>query len=238
MFRLAAVCGRSQAQQCSRGHYNEAMSQLPLAEYGTQALQRRRRELARAGLDPGEINRNRIIPRLNALDWTAILGDAPEPGKLLRCLLSPDQSSLLSRERLREWSRAGIAYDPVLRGQDVKGLFPGHEPVGGAFLEGKLERFFEWSASPAFQDLEPVLQLSLTQLRLLELLPFEQHSAILGFWFGVIPLLREGFLLPSYDEGGLDEFPEALRRGFEFETIPLVALNLDAVLRSYEEALG
>ena len=214
------------------------MSELPQAENHISALDKRRERLLEAGLDSRQLNSEILLPRLVATDWTNLAdsGDGFEPGRFLLKILDMGGSALLSRQRLLELAQDGLGSEATLRQARARPFVGGHQPVDPRLLEIRLTRFFEWTATSAFGQLQPLLQLSLTQVRLFELLPWRKLSGVLCFWFGILPLLEAGYLLPAYTEGHLARLRAALAQGFAFDTTPLVGLNLDAALRSYELA--
>jgi len=214
------------------------MSELPQAENHISALDKRRERLLESGLNSRQVNAELLLPRLVAIDWTDLAnsGDGFEPGRFLSEILDMGESALLSRQRLQQLAQGGLGSEPRLRIAPALPFVRGHRPVDPRLLEIRLKRFFEWTATSAFGQLQPLLQLTLTQVRLFELLPWRELSAVLCFWFGVLPLLEAGYLLPAYTEGHLTRLRSALTHGFAFDTAPLVGLNLDAALRSYELA--
>ncbi len=214
------------------------MSELPQAENHISALDKRKSGLLRAGLDQRKVNSEFLLPKLVATDWTGLAESSVsfQPSRFLATILDMGESPVLSRQRLNELAEQGLGFKPILRQEPAAPLGEGHLPVAPQLLGARLERFFEWAASPAFTGLQPLLQLSVAQVRLFELLPWEELSEVLCFWFGVLPLLQAGYLLPAYTKDHLVRLRPALVQGFAFNTSRLVGLNLDAALRSYELA--
>ena len=122
----------------------------------------------------------------------------------------------------------------ICRQHPIAPLSPLHEPLPPALIASALSRFFEWSQSPAFAELHAVEQMTLSQMRLYEIYPFECYSEITVSFFSYYFLLADGYLLPSYQMVEGAEFCSALNAAFDFSTQNLINLNLRACQRAYD----
>ena len=117
-------------------------------------------------------------------------------------------------------------------------LCPYHQPMPPDRVENALERFLEWVASPSFTELHPVVQMTLAQIRLLEILPFARFSGTSACLSAAGLLVGAGYLLPQRNPEELKEFYTGLSSAFQLSTEPLLRLNLRCCLRSYRNLLG
>ncbi len=113
-----------------------------------------------------------------------------------------------------------------------------HEPVEPALVPRAVDRFFEWVQSPSFADLHAIEQMSLSQMRLFEIHPFEKYSQLTVSLFSHYFLLKVDYLVPLYEVGELAKFYRALGQAFLFSSEALVHFNLQACQRAYEHVLG
>jgi hypothetical protein len=114
-------------------------------------------------------------------------------------------------------------------------LSPALEPIEPELVARALGRFFEWAGSPSFQEMHPVEQMTVSQVRLFELQPFQEHSEMTSFVFSSLFLLKKGYLLPLFRSREVSEFRQAMLSALEkFETAPLISLNLKACERAYD----
>ncbi|MFB3901962.1 MAG: hypothetical protein ACE15E_00775 [Acidobacteriota bacterium] len=115
--------------------------------------------------------------------------------------------------------------------------------TGGAVIEGQvrldatavpraLGRFFEWTASEAFSEMHALEQMTLCQVRLYEIWPFEMYSGLTADFFSLRVLYLRTSLLPLFTVEETDDFHKALSKAFGFVTKPLV----DFYLRACERA--
>jgi hypothetical protein len=102
---------------------------------------------------------------------------------------------------------------------------------------GSLRRFFDWVQADGFREMHPVEKMTLCQIRLCEILPFQWCSVPLAMVFSWCFLLEKKYLVPSYPMAQRMDFDEALGQAFSFSTSELLAFNLDACQRSYPEDL-
>jgi len=79
--------------------------------------------------------------------------------------------------------------------------------------------------------------MTLSQIRLCEIQPFEQHSPVTISLFCLLFLLRGGYLIPLYRVQELADYHRALEQAFLLSTEDLVRFNTRACQRSYEYAL-
>ena len=127
---------------------------------------------------------------------------------------------------------------PQLRRVAVRPLVQEHCPTEPASIETALNRFFEWSQSQSFAEMHVVEQLTVAQIRLHEIYPFQIGSevtvSLFSYWF----LLSSGFLLPAFQFKDVSGFDQALNSGLNLQTEDLVGLNIRAMERSYDLALA
>lgn len=231
--------------------YNNAVQ--PTLRTGVQfaALNRKKLELAKRSDESGgrEIARRCLAPRL--LDF--------ELSKLRQRILTPavmeppserleqafdylidfhksagelDLSDLLELHTILEPAgRAGLRRDPA------EPLTPLHQPLDAATVSGALTRFLEWVQSQAFSEMHPVEQVTLAQIRLYEIYPFEVFCELTVSLFSYTFLVAAGFLPPLYEAAELPDFYLALDAAFAFSTQGLVNLNAKACERAYDCAL-
>ena len=153
---------------------------------------------------------------------------------LLQSKPGPAQiENLLQLQRLTGASEAS-----ALRSVSVTPICPNHTPVIPQMIGSALDRFFDWVPSPSFSELHPVEQMTLSQIRLLEIYPFEWPCEVAISLFSCLFLPARGYLLPLYELHELRPFYVALEAAFAFSTSELVGLNLEAVERAYEVALS
>ena len=122
----------------------------------------------------------------------------------------------------------------LLRQHPISPLSPSHEPLPPVLISSALSRFFEWSQSPGFAELHAVEQMTLSQMRLYEIYPFESFSEITISLFSYYFLLADGYLLPLYEMVEVAECSSALDSAFAFSTQSLINLNLRACQRAYQ----
>jgi hypothetical protein len=106
------------------------------------------------------------------------------------------------------------------------------EIIAPNMIPGALERLLEWIHSEAFAQMHPVEQMTLCQMRLSEIVPFEVCSAVSGDLFSFLTLEIGTGLLPSYASADVDGFQEALSEALSFATKSLVELNTKACERT------
>ena len=114
------------------------------------------------------------------------------------------------------------------RQNQVPALTPNHLPTEPPLILPAVDRFFEWVSSPSFGEMHPIEQMTISQMRLTEIFPFEQHSQITSSLFSYRFLVDNGLLLPFYETHQLSVFSEALDKAFLFSTQALVQLNTQA----------
>jgi len=126
----------------------------------------------------------------------------------------------------------------TLRSVPAPRILAGHEPLEAAAVPRALARFFEWTASDAFGEMHPVEQMSLCQVRLCEIWPFEAGSGVTADLFALLVLYRKTGLLPLFAPADIEVFREALSDAFRFVTKALVDLNRAGCERACDELLG
>ena len=127
--------------------------------------------------------------------------------------------------------------EEVYRQEHVKPLNPAHEPLDPAVVSTAVERFFEWVRSPSFGEIHAIEQMTLSQIRLSEIQPFQEYSHLTVSLFCLFFILTKGYLMPLYRVEELPDFHQALGQAFRFSTEDLVHFNARACQRSYEYAL-
>ncbi|MFQ5739054.1 MAG: hypothetical protein ACE5JX_08555 [Acidobacteriota bacterium] len=189
-----------------------------------------------------QVNRDDLIPALVRFELakagrqTTHLPTAQQVGATLGALMGLGQPV----ERLEP--RHLIQVHRVLAGKREAALFrqggalsicANHDPLSPARVQPALKRFFEWVRGANFGSLHPVQQMTLAQLRLYEISPFQRHSEITASLFPTYFLLAGGHLLPLPEPDELEDFYAALSSAFALDTSELVSLNLKACQRSY-----
>ncbi|MEE8348330.1 MAG: hypothetical protein V3R94_02090 [Acidobacteriota bacterium] len=145
--------------------------------------------------------------------------------------------SRLSRDDLMNLHHIVTDSEPVCRQERVQPGSPAHQPLDPAIVSTAVDRFFEWVRSPSFEEIHVIEQMTLSQVRLYEIQPFQRLSNLTGSLFCLVFLLCGGYLIPLYLVEELDEFKQVLERALLFSTEDLVRFNLRACERSYEYAL-
>ncbi len=138
---------------------------------------------------------------------------------------------LLNLHRIVSDSEEEYRQDPV------PPLNPAHQPLDPALIPNAISRFFEWVGSPSFGEIHAIEQMTLTQIRLSEIQPFQEHSHVTISLFCLLFLLSGGYLVPLYRVQELADFHRALEQAFLLSTEDLVRFNTRACQRSYEYAL-
>ena len=127
--------------------------------------------------------------------------------------------------------------EEVLRNAPGPPLNPAHQPLDLAFVPTAIHRFFEWVRSPSFGEIHAIEQMTLSQIRLCEIQPFEQHSPVTIPLFCLSFLLSGGYLMPLYRVQELADYHRALEQAFLLSTEDLVRFNTRACERAYQYAL-
>lgn len=140
-------------------------------------------------------------------------------------------------ENLKKVNQNLTGEEPELRGTQEAPLFERFEVTPPAMIERALGRFFEWANSDGYQDLHPIEQMAIGQIRLLEIRPFLRLSRLTGDIFSYSFLVKAGYLLPSYSEFDRESFDHLIEEGLDFSTSGLVKYHLEACKRSYQRAL-
>lgn len=214
------------------------------------SLNRQKQALDERDQDFAALTRERLLPpllefemaktrRLSRYAQTREI-DPPDLTRLTQeFLLLQSKPPAAQIEDLFQLQRlTGSSEAPVLRSSSVAPICPNHAPVIPQMIGSALDRFFDWVDSPSFSELHPVEQMSLSQIRLLEIYPFEEPCEVGVSLFSCLLLRARGYLLPLYELHELRPFYAALEAAFAFSTSELVGLNLGAVERAYEVALS
>jgi hypothetical protein len=117
-------------------------------------------------------------------------------------------------------------------------LSEGHVCLDPAAVSRALARFFEWTASQAFAEMHALEQMTLCQVRLYEIWPFERYSGPATDFFCLRALYLKTCILPLLEVGDMSNFQEALSEAFGFVTKPLVDFYLRACERTCDQVLG
>ena len=123
------------------------------------------------------------------------------------------------------------------RAKPVQPLCPNHQPTDPVAIPGAIRRLFEWLQSPSFSELHPVEQMTLTQLRLYEIEPFQDYSEITSSLFAYSVPLATGHLVPVYVENNFYDFYMGLDKALNFVTEDLIGFNAQACERAYDFVL-
>jgi hypothetical protein len=113
----------------------------------------------------------------------------------------------------------------------------GHVCLDPTAVPRALARFFEWTASQAFAEMHALEQMTLCQVRLYEIWPFEVYSGLTGDFFSLRVLHLKTSLLPLFSIQEASDFQEALSEAFGFVTKPLVDFYLRACERACDHVL-
>jgi len=114
----------------------------------------------------------------------------------------------------------------------------GHVYLDPTAIPRALVRFFEWTASEAFAEMHALEQVTLCQVRLYEIWPFEAYSGLAADFFTLRVLYLRTSLLPLFSVEEVSDFQEALSEAFGFVTKPLVDFYLRACERACDQILG
>ncbi len=126
--------------------------------------------------------------------------------------------------------------DPIRR-HLVSPVCSTHSPLAPPFILSALERFFEWVHCDAFAEMHPIQQMTLSQMRLYEIYPFQHFSDHTVCLFSYHFLLTNDYLTPFYRLREVAKFRESLAKALVFSTEELVILNARACERSYDVIL-
>ena len=149
-----------------------------------------------------------------------------------------DHLSSLEPDDLLNLHRVVSDSEEVYRQEPVKPLNPAHESLDPGVISTAVERFFEWVRSPSFGEIHAIEQMTLAQIRLSEIQPFQDYSHLTVSLFSLCLILTKGYLMPLYRIEELPDFHQALEQAFRFSTEDLVHFNARACRRSYEYALA
>ena len=233
-----------------KGSTKLAMSPSLRSSIQFSSLNRKKQMLDEREQDSAALTRERLLPRLLEFEMAKTRrlsryaqtreSDPPSLTNLSREFLllrlepiTAQIENLLQLQRLTTSSEAS-----ALRSASVAPICPNHTPIIPQMIGPALDRFFDWVRSPSFSELHPVEQMTLSQMRLCEIYPFEESCEVAVSLFSCLFLSTRGYLLPLYEFHELRPFYAALEAAFAFSTSELVGLNLGAVERAYEVALG
>jgi hypothetical protein len=223
--------------------YNERMTSPLRSFLQFTSLERKRKELARTG--------TRWQAAMKSDAATAYLeyqkareetesGDRYEPrlvGASLMAALSPAQVAPYRLEDITEFQGVLSKGSAHYRGSGASPIVPGHEPLDARLIPTALERFVDWLNSPAYGEMHPIEQTTLSQARLYEIWPYETGSALVADLFAVRVLHRTTGIVPWLRPEDLREFYAALSEAFGFATKRLVEFHLRACERACDEVI-
>ena len=214
------------------------------------SLNRKKQMLEEREQDPLALTRERLLPHLLEFEMA-------KARRLSRCvqireidppsfanvsqeflLLQLDPTTAQIEDLLQLQRLTGSSEASALRSVSVAPICRNHTPVIPQMIGLALDRFFDWVRSPSFSELHPVEQMTLSQMRLCEIYPFEESCEVAVSLFSCLFLSARGYLLPLFELHELRPFYAALEAAFAFSTSELVGLNLGAVERAYELALS
>jgi len=169
----------------------------------------------------------------------------PDPANLRDCLTlvtsGTKSTKELTKENLLEihsvLEKNGSGRKGAFRTGPAPSICEGHQPLEAQAVSLAFDRLFEWIASDAFAEMHPIEQMTLCQLRLYEIWPFESQSGLAGDFFALLVLYQGKGLLPLFSPEDSPAFSEALSDAFNFVTKPLVDFNLKGCERACDEAL-
>ncbi len=191
----------------------KALAGRPLIEY----------ELAKAGRwDTTAPDASRLAACLDV-----VTGPAPRVNELKQADLLQFQTLILD----------SVSEATEFRQGSGPRISEGHVCLDPAAIPRALARFFEWMASQAFAEMHGLEQMTLCQVRLYEISPFEAYSGLTADFFSLRVLYLKMSLLPLFSVEETSEFQEALSEAFGFVTKPLVDFYLRACERTCDQAL-
>lgn len=120
------------------------------------------------------------------------------------------------------------------RQEDGPLLFNRQPTLAPEMVERAIHRFIGWVGSEGFGEIHPIEQAAVSQLRLFEICPFTELSHTVSIIFSYYFLVTAGYLFPTFEEGEVEHYQEAMLDGLQFSTSRIVNLHLKACLRSYE----
>lgn len=185
----------------------------------------------------------RLVPEFSGFlqGWS---GDDPKSGDRIAevCLFalerSGDSRPLELGDLLEMHRRIAGTEKGLFRVARISTLSLTLSPIEPDLVVRALGRFFEWAGGQSFQEMHPVEQMTIGQVRLFELQPFEGKSDLTALLFPCLFILQRGYLLPLFRPREAAEFREAMILAVDkFETAPLVGLNVKACERAYDAVL-
>jgi len=214
------------------------------------SLNRKKEMLDEQERDPAALTRERLLPHLLEFEM-AKAGRSSRYAEIREVdpsswtkvsqeflLLQFDPTTAQIEDLLQLHRLTGSSGALALRAVSMVPICPNHTPVIPQMIAPALDRFFDWVRSPIFSELHPIEQMTLSQIRLCEIYPFEESCEVVVSLFSCQFLSAGGYLLPLFELHELRPFYAALEAAFAFSTSELVGLNLGAVERAYEVALS
>lgn len=165
---------------------------------------------------------------------------APDTSRLTACLnLVTDPAGGLNQAELQQLQALLLGNEGTIFRQGAgPRISESHAVLEPAAVPRALARFFEWTTSQAFGEMHAIEQMTLCQVRLYEIWPFEAYSWLTADLFSLRVLHLKTALLPVLHAGETDEFQEALSEALRFITKPLVDLYRRGCERACDRVLG
>jgi hypothetical protein len=214
---------------------------MNMAEQRRQ-LDRCRKDLLRSNVDVDQVNIQ--VASGDFEKFTQELGREDSMDRLLRVVASvawlldgKSRFRNMGMEGLIEFGRAldPAGSRPTLRTQSLNPQWENHRPVDPVIIPRALDRLFEWIQADGFKEMHPIEQMTVSQVRLIEIYPFELCCRAIVVGFSVGFLLERDYLLPSYRIEEKRQYEEAVSQAFQFSTLSLLTFNLQACQRSYDD---
>ena len=210
----------------------------PLSGAQFVSLERKKQQALRGGTNLRAFSRQHLVPRMVEFEQLRFRARG-RPEEIDAAAIEESFSLLLSwKHGVEEMSEQqlmalGPAGKAPWRQGPVSPLTASHAPLDAVAVPRALKRFFEWIQSPSFSQLHPLEQLTLSQMRLLEIYPFSGCEPAI-FAFSCYYLLAADHLLPWYDPAELPRLEQAWEEAFQLNTEPMLRFHLDACERAYD----
>ncbi len=171
-------------------------------------------------------------------------GQAPEVPRLRSCLdvvTAPGNggSALIQADLLRFQALLldNVGAESEFRRRPAPRISEAHGCLEPEAVPRALARFFEWTTSQAFAEMHAIEQMTLCQVRLYEIRPFDTYSSLTADFFSLRVLYLKTSLLPLFAVQETHDFEEALSQALGFVTKPLVDFYLRACERGCDQML-
>jgi hypothetical protein len=158
-------------------------------------------------------------------------------GESLRLALSPGQVAPYMLDDVIQFQEKLSGRVVPFRTAAGRRVSAGHEPLAAELVPVALERLIDWLNSPAFADMHPIERMTLCQVRLYEIWPYETGSGLVADLFAVRVLHGATGIVPWPVAEDISEFYAALSEAFGFATKRLVEFHLKACERACDEVM-